>query len=116
LKKTVLWLLVAVALVFFAGFGAGTIAVSRAKAGARGTYLQDLENRYDLAPDQVQRVKSLLEAEGEAIDRILDSVESTVKSQVAEARLATQERIRAVLTDRQRSEFDRDLAATRGGG
>lgn len=116
MTKTVLWLLVAVGLVFVAGFGAGTVAVSRAKSSARGTYLQDLESRYDLAPDQVERVKALLDAEGEAVDRILSSVETTVKSQIAEARRATQERIRAVLSDRQRSEFDRDLTANRGGG
>lgn len=116
MRKAIGWLFVAVVLVFLAGFGAGTIAVTQAKSGSRSTYLQDLESRYDLSPDQVERVKALLEAEGESIDRILDQVESSVKSQIAEARVATQERIRAVLTERQRSDFDRDRAAASGGG
>lgn len=116
MRKAIGWLFVAVVLVFIAGFGAGTIAVTRAKGDSRSTYLQDLESRYDLSTDQVERVKALLEAEGESIDRILDHVESSVKSQIAETRVSTQERIRAVLTDRQRSDFDRDLAAASGGG
>jgi len=107
-------LLFAVLLVFLAGFGSGTIAARRAESARRSTYLEDLASRYDLAPDQVEKVKNLLAREREAIDAILARVETEVRDDIAKARGATQARILAdVLTTSQRAAFERDAGPTK---
>jgi hypothetical protein len=108
LNRTVLWLFLAVALVFAAGFGSGTIAARRAASASGNTYLEELSLRYHLADGQVTQVKSLLASERERIDAILSTVESQVKDRILEARKETQVRIRELLTQEQQAEFDRD--------
>jgi hypothetical protein len=116
LRRTVVWLVFAVVLVFVAGFGSGTIAAKRATNADHSTYLKSLVDRYDLSPDQTERIRQLLAAEGTAIDRILDRVEAEVKNEIAAARRTTQELIRETFDESQRIAFDRDRAATSDGG
>ncbi len=108
MNRTVAWLLVAVALVFAAGFGSGTIAARRAASASSNTYLQELKVRYHLTESQVAEVKTLLADEREKIDAIFSTVEAQVKDRIVSARKDTENRIREKLSKEQQAEFDRD--------
>lgn len=106
LRWTVLlgWLLM-----FAAGFSAGMFAAGRG-APPEETYLGTLAEKYDLRPDQVTRVRDLLDEERARIDKVLEGVEGQVKDEIQAARRATQEEIRLVLDEgEQRRRFDEDL-------
>ncbi len=100
-----LWLALATALVFAAGAAVGYVG-ARGDGASGKTYLGMLADEYDLRPDQVDRIRALLEREEESIDRILDGVEAAVKEEIRQARARTEEDLREVLDDAQREKFD----------
>lgn len=81
-------------LMFGAGFAVGRL-VDRGANSPGKTYLQRLQEKYDLAPDQVESVRGYLEEEEAAIDAILARVESQVKAEIEAERAKTQQRIQA---------------------
>lgn len=103
------WIALATALVFAAGAAIGYVA-ARGDGASGKTYLGMLADQYDLRPDQVERVRALLEREEAAIDRVLDGVEETVREEIRLARARTQDEIREVLDEVQRRKFDEDRA------
>jgi len=103
------WLVIGSGLVFAAGAGVGYVAARDPGAGGN-TFLGDLRDQYDLRDDQVTRIRALLEAEGDAVDRILAGTEGRVKDEISQARAKTEEEIRGVLDDEQRAKYEKHKA------
>lgn len=102
----------AVLLAFGAGAAIGALVNRPARTPAAQTYLQDLEDRYGLADDQVTRIRTHLDDEDRRIEAILAAVEDQVKADIRAVRADVQQKIRAELTDSQRQAFDRDAAGS----
>ncbi len=81
-------------LMFGVGFAAGRL-VDRESNPAGKTYLHRLQEKYDLAPDQVESIRGYLEQEETAIESILARVEDQVKDEIEAERARTQQRIQA---------------------
>jgi hypothetical protein len=109
------WIMAGVVVAFCAGLAAGHLA------WAPGTvdetpYLQRLRTDYDLRPDQVERVRAVLEQERRAIETVLQAADAQVRDGVSAARAAAEAEIRGVMDDTQRAKFDAAVDQQAAGG
>lgn len=107
-------LLAALALVFVAGVGTGAWIGSLA-AAAQGPRKLDLRVRdfqrfYDLSPTQVRQLREILHDHDKEKDRIIREITSEQLRKISDLETESRGRIRQILTEEQRGEYDRRAA------